>query len=119
MTYFYRHFAYDPSAITEADIDEYTRCYAAPGGLRAGFEQYRAMPRTSAALADLARTKLTIPVLALGGEASLGDAVLESARHVADHVRGGTVSRAGHWVAEERPDDLVEQLLGHFAGSSG
>ena len=30
--------AYNPTAIEEEDIDEYVRCYAAPGGMRAGFE---------------------------------------------------------------------------------
>lgn len=114
LTYFYRHFAYDPSAIGDDDIAEYARCYAAPGALRAGFEQYRAMPETAAALAELAKTPLDIPVLALGGAACLGDAVLASARRVAQDVRGGTVPRSGHWVAEERPDYLAEQLRAHF-----
>jgi len=114
LTYFFKHFAYDPSAITERDIDEYVRCYSAPGALRAGFEQYRAMPKTAVAFAELAKRPLTIPVLALGGEASLGDVVLTTARRVAGDVRGGTVPRAGHWVADERPDDLVERLRAHF-----
>lgn len=114
LSYFYRHFAYDPSAIGDEDIDEYVRCYSAPGGLRASLEQYRALPSTAAAFAELSRKKLAVPVLALGGAHCLGEAVLNQARLVADHAEGGAVERSGHWVPEERPDFLAERLLSFF-----
>ena len=43
LSWFYRSAAYNPGVITEYEIDEYVRCYSAPGGLRAGFEYYRAI----------------------------------------------------------------------------
>jgi hypothetical protein len=45
LSWFYR-FAYNPEAITEDDIDKYVASYSAPGGMRAGFEYYRAFPIT-------------------------------------------------------------------------
>ena len=46
LSWFYTPFAYNPYAITQADVDEYVRHYSAPGGMRAGFEYYRAFPIT-------------------------------------------------------------------------
>jgi pimeloyl-ACP methyl ester carboxylesterase len=61
-----------------------------------------------------AKTPLAMPVLALGGEISFGDRALESARKIAKDVRGGTIPRCAHWVAEEQPAALVRELLAFF-----
>ena len=45
LSWFYHNFAYNPAAITQADINEYVSHYSAPGGIRAGFEYYRAFPQ--------------------------------------------------------------------------
>ena len=42
LSWFYKNLAYNPEAITQADIDEFVSHYSAPGGMRAGFEYYRA-----------------------------------------------------------------------------
>jgi pimeloyl-ACP methyl ester carboxylesterase len=114
LTWFYRSAAYNPSAITEAEIDEYVRCYSAPGGMRAGFEYYRAIFTDIEHNKENAKTKLKMPVLALGGERGFGQAPLLSMRELADNVRGGVIERCGHWIAEEQPEYLTEQLIGFF-----
>ncbi len=113
LSRFYRN-AYNPSAISEADIDEYVRCYSAPGGMRAGFEYYRAFPTDAVHNAESAKTKLEMPVLALGGKQSLGSMALEAMRDLAVDVRGGEIEQCGHWIAEEQPEYLSEQLLQFF-----
>jgi pimeloyl-ACP methyl ester carboxylesterase len=113
LSWFYR-LAYNPDAITEADIDEYVSHYSAPGGMRAGFEYYRALPIDAEQNKEHSRVKLPMPVLVLGGEYSFGTAALESMRSLASDVRGGIVPLSGHWIAEERPDFLVEQLAKFF-----
>ena len=115
LSYFFRHFAYDPGAIPPDDAAEYARSYALPGAFAAAMGHYRAIPETTATIAELAKSRLKIPVLAFGGEACLMGDVLERAKLIARDVHGGTVPMAGHWVAEERPDYLAEQLLAHFA----
>ena len=60
------------AAITPADIDEFVSKYSAPGGMRTGFEYYRAFPTTVEQNKDHANVKLQMPVLALGGEYSHG-----------------------------------------------
>jgi pimeloyl-ACP methyl ester carboxylesterase len=111
LDHFFGLATYDRSAITERDLQEYVRCYAAPGGLRAGLGYYRALPQDAEDNRKLAETKLSMPVLALGGEFAQGDQVLDSARQVAEDVRGGTVERCGHWIPEERPHYLADRLL--------
>src|SRR4030095_150612 len=44
MSWFYQHLAYDPAALTQEAINEYVSHYSAPGGMRGGFEYYRAIP---------------------------------------------------------------------------
>ncbi len=44
LSWFYHNLAYNPAAITQADINEFVSHYSAPGAMRAGFEYYRAFP---------------------------------------------------------------------------
>ena len=111
---FYKGGAYNPEAITEADIDEYVSHYSAPGGMRAGFEYYRAFPIEEEQNREFSKVKLQMPVLALGGEYSFGTAALVSMKLLATNVSGGIVTFSGHWIAEEQPDFLVEQLTKFF-----
>jgi pimeloyl-ACP methyl ester carboxylesterase len=115
LSWFYRSVAYDPTAISEADIDEYVRCYSAPGAMRAGFEYYRAIFADIDHNRENAKTKLKMPVLALGGERGFHALPLRAMKELAENVRGGVVERSGHWIPEERPDYLIEQLTAFFA----
>ena len=114
LTWFYRT-AYNPTAITEEDIDEYVRCYSAPGAMRAGFEYYRAVFADAEHNKDGPDNKLKMPVLALGGERGFGAIAKRSMEQLAENVRGGVVEKCGHWIPEERPEYLNEQLLTFFA----
>jgi pimeloyl-ACP methyl ester carboxylesterase len=115
LSWFYRTAAYNPAAINEADIDEYVRCYSAPGAMRAGFEYYRAIFTDIDHNKENAKNKLKMPVLALGGERGFRSAPLKCMKELADDVRGGVVERSGHWIPEERPDYLLAQLLEFFS----
>ena len=83
--------------------------------MRAGFEYYRAFPTTLEQNKDHANVKLQMPVLALGGEHSFGTAALESMKSLATDVRGGIVPFSGHWIAEERPEFLINELERFFS----
>jgi pimeloyl-ACP methyl ester carboxylesterase len=118
LTWFYRNGAYNPAAITEEDIDEYVGHYSAPGGMRAGFEYYRALPIDVEQIKEYSKVKLPMRVLALGGEYSFGSAAFDSMKSLATDVRGGIVPLSGHWIAEERPDFLIEQLFEFFGNTT-
>jgi pimeloyl-ACP methyl ester carboxylesterase len=115
--WFFQNFAYNPRAVSEADVDEYARCLTQPGALRAGFEYYRAAGQDAVDFAAAAREQLTCPVLALGGERSIGAAVKLCMQQVAGDVRGGVLERCGHWIAEEQPQTLLDELTA-FLGAA-
>jgi pimeloyl-ACP methyl ester carboxylesterase len=118
LTWFYSNYSYNPAAITKEDIDEYVSHYSAPGGMRAGFEYYRAFPIDAEQIKEYSKVKLPMPVLALGGENSFGTAPLVSMQSISTNVRGGIVPFSGHWIPEEQPDFVVDQLFKFFGNST-
>lgn len=117
LGWFYRTFAYRPDAIGEADLQEYLRTYTQPGAMRAGFAYYRALPQDIADNREtVARGKLEMPVLAMGGAKAWGRGleVAQSLRRVATDVIEDVVADCGHFIPEERPDHLAERLLTFF-----
>lgn len=121
LGWFYRTFAFRHDAIGPDDLAEYLRTYRQPGALRAGFAYYRAIPQDAADNREIiARLKLPMPVLALGGAVSYphgrgrGREPEESLRRVATNVEGGIVPACGHFIPEEAPDLLRDRLLAFF-----
>ena len=86
--------------------------------MRAGFEYYRSLFDDIKQNKEYSMVKLPMPVLALGGKCSFGTAALDSMRLLATNVSGGVVPDSGHWIAEERPSFLTEQLFAFFDGNT-
>jgi pimeloyl-ACP methyl ester carboxylesterase len=118
LRWFFEHFAYDPSAITATDLDEYVAAITQVGALRAGMGVYQAYFETAEQVAEHAKRPLEVPVVAYGGVACLGEYTLASVRAVAPDAEGGVIERCGHWAPEERPDfvaTLVRELAARGA----
>jgi pimeloyl-ACP methyl ester carboxylesterase len=61
-----------------------------------------------------------MPVLALGGEDAAGSVVGSSYEEVATDVTTDVIPNCGHWIAEEKPTELLSRLLAFFdAGANG
>lgn len=117
LGFFYRNWGGRPDAISPDAEREYLRAYRQPGAMRAGFNLYRATPQDVADnQAFLSEGKLKTPVLCYAGALGRGrgELAIESWRRVAEDVRGGVVEDCGHWIPEERPQWVVEQLLAFF-----
>lgn len=103
-----------PGAWDDATLDAYAAAYAAPGRLEAGFAYYRAFGRTAERNRDLAaRGPLPMPVLCVGGEASLGAKVAGDLATVSTRVERLVIAGCGHFVPEEAPEVFAPALL-HF-----
>ena len=114
ISWFLDNFTTHPGAISDAAKEVYTRAYAQPGAMRAGFALYRSIPDDIKNNARHIETgKLNMPTLGLGGSESFGrgDLVVESLKRVADDVSGGTIAGSGHFIPEEAPEALLEALL--------
>lgn len=105
---FWNEFAADPAKLDEATRNHYATLYAQPGAMRAGFAQFAAFEQDARDnQAFLRAGKLTIPVLAIGGEKSMGPTMAAQARNAADDVRQVVIPGSGHWLMEEQPTATI------------
>jgi pimeloyl-ACP methyl ester carboxylesterase len=125
LSWFFHNLPFNPSAITQTDINEYVSRYSAPGGMRAGFEHYRAFPQDAIQNQNYSKTNLTMPVLALGGGyiPTFGGnitmpTIIYGMKQLAVNVTGITVPNSGHYIPEEQPKFVIDQLANFFAGNT-
>jgi pimeloyl-ACP methyl ester carboxylesterase len=114
-TYFARRQMWDPSALTDGDIDEMVHSVEQPGGTRAILEMYRARQADAEQNRPHYADPISCPVLAVGAEAYLGDEVSKQLAHVASDVRSAVIPESGHNIALENPTALAEAYLDFFA----
>jgi pimeloyl-ACP methyl ester carboxylesterase len=96
-------FSASPSEPDEATRKFYAAQYAKPGAMRAGFAHFKAFSQDVEDNQVFQRTKLTMPVLAVGGGKSFGATQAVVMRNVAVNVREAVVPNSGHWLMEESP----------------
>ncbi len=109
--YFWNDFAADKThSIPEADRKAYTAAYARPGRMHAGWAYFVSFQQAAKDFAQLSQTKLPMPVLTIGGEKSLGEALGQQTKLVATDVTVVVLKDTGHWVVEERPKETTEAL---------
>lgn len=103
LTHFIRHHASNQEALSDELIDRYVRSYSKPNTFHHAFEYYRALPQSIAQNEKLATTKITLPVLAVGGGGNGGFGALqpENIRRYASNVEAHVLQGCGHWVTEE------------------
>jgi pimeloyl-ACP methyl ester carboxylesterase len=110
--YFWNVFAADKTkSIPEADRKAYVEAYSRPGRMRAAWAYFASWPQLAKDFAELSRTKLTMPVLSIGGEKSLGQPLADQMKLVATDVTVVIVKDAGHWISEENPKETSDALL--------
>jgi pimeloyl-ACP methyl ester carboxylesterase len=88
---------------------------SSPEALHGSFQLYRAFGATAAQNVERKTRPLQMPVLAMGGAESSGTMVEETMKLTADDVQGHVFPRAGHWLAEQAPDEMVETLTAFLA----
>ena len=109
--YFWNDFAADKNhSIPEADRKAYVAAYSRPGRMHAGWEYFVSFQQAAKDFAQLAQTKLSMPVLTIAGEKSMGDVLGNQAKLVATDVTAVVIQNAGHWVLEEQPKETSEAL---------
>ena len=110
--YFWNDLAADKThSIPEADRKAYTAAYARPGRMRAGWAYFVSFQQAAKDFAQLSQTRLTMPVLTIGGDKSLGEALGQQTKLVATDVTVVVLKNTGHWVLEENPKQTTDALL--------
>jgi len=109
--FFWNDFAADKThSLPEADRAAYAAAYARPGRMRAGWEYFVSFQKAAKDFAELSKTKLTMPVLAIGGDKANGTVLGEQMKLVATNATMLVLKNCGHWVLEEKPKETTDAL---------
>jgi pimeloyl-ACP methyl ester carboxylesterase len=112
LEHFWNDFAADrKKSVPEGDRRFYAKAYAQPGAMRASFEVFHAFEQDARDFQELARRKLSIPMLVLSGEKAGGQFLIDQGRMVDDAVEGVIVKGSGHWLMEEAPGQVIPALV--------
>lgn len=120
--YWYTAVMVDPQLVSDADRDFYADQFRAPAALAAGFRTYEAA--TSVDISEnesvlAANGKLSLPVLGIGGASSLGPYFGAVLADIADDITVVSIEGAGHFLPEEKPDDVATVLREFFEKKTG
>jgi len=108
---FYNELSANPKAIDEATRRHYASLYARPGAMHSAFNQFAAFTQDAADNKAFEKTKLTMPILALGGDHSFGTQMADIMRLVATDVTPDVITNSGHWVMEEQPQQTTAKIV--------
>jgi pimeloyl-ACP methyl ester carboxylesterase len=110
--YFWNDFAADKThSIPEADRAAYATAYARPGRMHAGWAYFVSFQQAAKDFAQLSQAKLTMPVLAIGGEKANGQVLGEQMKLVATNATMIVLKDCGHWVLGEKPKETTDALM--------
>jgi pimeloyl-ACP methyl ester carboxylesterase len=110
--HFWNNFAADKNhSLPEADRVAYAAAYARPGRMHAGWEYFVSFQQAAKDFAELSKIKLTMPVLAIGGEKANGTVLGEQMKFVATNATMVVLKDCGHWVMEEKPKETTDALV--------
>jgi pimeloyl-ACP methyl ester carboxylesterase len=111
FAYFWNDLAVDKTrSIPEEARKAYIAAYSRPGRMHAGWAYFVSFQQAAKDFAQLSQTRLTMPVLTIGGDKSLGDALGRQAKVVATNVTVIVLKDSGHWIMEEKPKETTEAL---------
>jgi len=98
-------------SLPKADRKAYITAYSRPKRMRASWEYFVSWPQAAKDFAEMSQTKLTMPVLSIGGDKSLGEALGAQMKLVAENVAVVIVRNSGHWILEEQPKQTTQALV--------
>ena len=112
FAYFWNDFAADKNhSVPEADREAFVAAYSRPGRMRAGWAYFAAWPQTASDFAEMAKTKLTMPVLSIAGDKASASTLMPQMKLVATDTKELVLKDTGHWVMEERPQETMDALF--------
>src|SRR5512132_1982838 len=96
-------------------IDYYVGLLRNPDSLHGTFAFYREWDAMMAQNEQRSKQPLTMPVLGIGGAASHGEEVANAMKLLANEAQSAVIPGAGHWFAEEAPEETLAALTAFLA----
>ena len=116
--HYWNDFAADKTrSIPEAARQAYTAAYARPGRMRAGWAYFVSFPQAAKDFAVFAQTKLSMPVLSIGGAKANGEALGRQVALVASNAKAVVLPDTGHWLLEEQFQGTTDALMQFLRGN--
>jgi pimeloyl-ACP methyl ester carboxylesterase len=110
--HYWNDFAADKThSIPESDRKFYAIDYGRPGRMRADWSYFVSFLEAAKDFAELSQTKLTMPVLSIGGEKASGEFLGAQVKLVATNATVIVLKNTGHWLMEENYKETTEALL--------
>jgi pimeloyl-ACP methyl ester carboxylesterase len=114
LDHFWISFSGDPQAVAipESERVAYTAAYAQKGAMQAGLGYFKGFPQDADDNRHFLKAgRLPMPVLVLEGERSMGGALTVQANEAAGNVQSVVLKGAGHWIMEERPQEVQTAIV--------
>ena len=114
LDHFWISFSGDPQAVAipESERVAYTAAYAQKGAMQAGLGYFKGFPKDAEDNKQFLKAgKLSMPVLVLEGERAMGGALAAQTNEAATNVRSVLLKSAGHWIMEERPQEVQSAIV--------
>jgi pimeloyl-ACP methyl ester carboxylesterase/quercetin dioxygenase-like cupin family protein len=116
--HFWNDFAADKTrSIPESDRVAYAAAYARPGRMRSAWAYFVSFQQAARDFAQFSRTKLTMPLLTIGGDKANGEVLRMQAKLVASNASSVILPNTGHWLMEESPRETTDALM-RFLGAA-
>lgn len=113
---FYNELSADPKHIGNDVRAHYAALYSHPKAIHDAFSQFAAFRQDAVDNQKfVAEGKLTMPVLAIGGEKSFGIGFANEIQFAADNVTALSIANSGHWLMEEQPEEVMSAIESFLA----
>jgi pimeloyl-ACP methyl ester carboxylesterase len=114
LTDFWPVVGYVKDPFTKEESAEFIRAFSVPGTTTACFHWFGNFPKDALDNHEYEKNKLQMPVLAMGAEYGSGSFLAKHCRVVAKNVTEDVITGAGHWIVQEKTDQVQKGLLDFF-----
>ena len=114
FTDFWPVVGFKKDAFTAAERKEFIRAYSVPGATTGAFHWFGYFNQDAKDNVQLAKKKLTMPVLAMGSDHFAAAFLAAHTKLVANNVTESIIKDSGHWVVQENTPQVQKDLLAFF-----
>ena len=114
LTNFWPQVGHVKDLFTPDETNEFVRAYSVNGATTGAFHWFGAFEQDAKDNKELMKTKLKIPVLAMGGEYFGAGFLVDHCKLIAENVKGSNIEGSGHWIVQENTEQVQKDLLDFF-----